>query len=77
MMRKLPVFMGEVTAPRTRRTELRNTKLQMVRWLGGFQDGDTESPCGESKKRDRAGCSSLNRLPAFVPTWEFLPPIAR
>jgi hypothetical protein len=38
--------------------------------------GDTEIPRGESKERDRAGCSSLNRLPAFVPTREFLPIIA-
>jgi hypothetical protein len=28
------------------------------------------------KIRDRAGCSKLNRLPAFVPTREFLPTIA-
>jgi hypothetical protein len=35
------------------------------------------APAARARNAYRAGCSSLNRLPAFVPTREFLPTIAR
>ena len=68
---------GEHDLGRSDRRDGRSNHARgMVRGFPGWRLAITEIPRGESKKRDRSGCSSLNRLPAFVPTREFLAIIA-
>ena len=68
---------GEHDLGRSDRRDGRSNRARgMARGFPGWRLAITEIPRSESEKRDRTGCSSLNRLPAFVPTRELLPIIA-